>query len=470
VVGRADTAVLPMRFGNAADVAATAQRLLAAESKPDTPAATLIMPEPRNNTVLVRSESQAAQERAITLVRQLDESLNGESNIQVVKLRNADATKLAQTLRSVLSGTPVAAASSPTPAAAGTSGATSAVVGVMDSPISRSGDGGAAGGAIILADAATNSLIITASPPVFRGLREVIEKLDTRRPQVFIEVLIAEVSNERLKELGVQWQSIIGLKDNPGALASLANAVGRNAIVGTASDLNLGFVARALETEADANILSSPNLLTLDNEEARIVIGKNVPITTGKFTLSGDSGGANPFQTIERRDVGIKLKVRPQVSDSGAIQLFVSQEVSSVAPSATGNNEQVFNVRSIDSKVLVDDGKIAVLGGLLEDDASRSVDKVPVLGDAPLVGGLFRSTSKKRNKTNLMVFLRPQVLRDVEASTALTRNKLDLIREAQQDTRAKPGPALNGQWGLPSMRLADQVPATPGPEPTTPSP
>ncbi|MEY3201761.1 MAG: hypothetical protein RIR70_1311 [Pseudomonadota bacterium] len=445
MAGRAETTVVAMRFGSASDVAAMAQRLLAAEAKPDTPAATVVIAEPRNNTILVRSESQAAQERAVALVRQLDESLNTESHIQVVKLRNADATKLAQTLRSVLTGVPAPAASSAAPTSittagqAGLGGATSAVPGAAEMSAARGGDsGGPAGSTSIQADVATNSLIITAPPPVFRTLREVIEKLDTRRPQVFIEVLITEVSNERLKEMGVQWQSILGLKDNPNALASIA--LGRNAIVGTASDLNLGFVARALETEADANILSSPNLLTLDNEEARIVIGKNVPITTGKFTLAGDGGGGNPFQTIERRDVGIKLKVRPQVSDSGSIRLFLSQEVSSVAPSAAGNSEQVFNVRSIDSNVLVDDGKIAVLGGLLDDDASRSVDKVPALGDAPLVGGLFRNTNKKRNKTNLMVFLRPQVLRDVDASAALTKEKIDLIRDAQKNSAAKPGP------------------------------
>lgn len=455
VPGRGETAVVPLRAGTATEIAAAATRLLSSDTRADTPTATVILAEPRNNTVLVRAESTAAQERAISLVRQLDVSAGSEAAIQVVRLRNADAVKLAQTLRGIIGNT--SAGTSPL------SGTTSAVPATSEP--SRSD----AGGTGIQADAATNSLIITAPPPVFRSLREVIDKLDVRRAQVFVEALIAEVSSDRSNEFGIQWQDVSGAAKNSTQIIGGSNlsarggggnildtaanlgTVGRGLNIGVVKGtvtlpgvgeiLNLGFLARALETEANANILSTPNLLTLDNEEARIVIGQNVPILTGQFSQTGGNAVTNPFQTFERRDVGISLKVRPQISESGAIRLFISQEVSSVAPESTSAG-LVFNKRSIDSTVLVDDGKIVVLGGLLKDDASNSEDKVPLLGDLPGIGTLFRYDKKTRGKTNLMVFLRPLVLRDEAAADSVTQSRMNQLRDTQKSPAAQPGPIL----------------------------
>ena len=462
VPGRGETSIVMLRQGNATDVAAAVTRLLASDTKTDTPSAIVILPEPSNNSVLVRAESTAAQERAVALVRQLDDTLNPESTIQVVRLRNADAVQLAATLRGIISGVPAPAA-----AVASPSGTTSAVPGAASATSAAAP--ATPGGTSIQSDAATNSLIITASPPVFRTLRAVIDKLDARRAQVFVEALIAEVSSDRSNEFGIQWQDVSGAAKNSLQVIGGTNLSGRGSggnildasanlgsvgrglnigvvkgtvtVPGLGEILNLGFLARALETEANANILSTPNLLTLDNEEARIVIGQNVPILTGQFSQAGSSAVTNPFQTFERRDVGISLRVRPQISESGAIRLFISQEVSSVAPESTSAG-LVFNKRSIDSTVLVDDGKIVVLGGLLKDDASISEDKVPVLGDLPGVGVLFRYDKKARTKTNLMVFLRPTVLRDEAASSAVTQSRMSQIRDAQQTPAAQPGPVL----------------------------
>ena len=460
VPGRGETSIVTLRQGNATDVAAAVTRLLASDTKADTPSAIVILAEPSNNSVLVRAESTAAQERAVALVRQLDDTLNPDNTIQVVRLRNADAVQLAATLRGIVTGvTPAAAVASPSSTTSAVPGAASATSAAAPAT---------PGGTSIQSDAATNSLIITASPPVFRTLRAVIDKLDARRAQVFVEALIAEVSSDRSNEFGIQWQDVSGAGKSStqiiggtklsggGVGGNIVDAssnfgtVGRGLSIGVVKGtvtvpgvgeiLNLGFLARALETEANANILSTPNLLTLDNEEARIVIGQNVPILTGQFSQTGGTV-SNPFQTFERRDVGISLKVRPQISESGAIRLFISQEVSSIA-TESNTAGQVFNKRSIDSTVLVDDGKIVVLGGLLKDDASITEDKVPVLGDLPGIGVLFRYDKKTRTKTNLMVFLRPTVLRDEAASSAVTQSRMNQIRDAQQTPAAQPGPVL----------------------------
>lgn len=464
--GRGEPSVVVLRKGSAAEVASMASRLLAVDAKADSPSSTVVLAEPRNNSVLVRAESAAAQERAVALVQQLDETLVADSNIHVVRLRNAEAAKLAQTLRGIVTGAPIGASGSA--AVAGLSGTTSAVPASAEPANTRS-DTPMAGGVSIQADPSTNSLILSAPPPMMRTLREVIDKLDARRAQVFVEALIAEVSNDRSSEFGIQWQDLSGagagstrlvggtnlgqrggggnIIDAAANIGSLGRGLNIGVVKGTVTlpgvgqVLNLSVLARVLETEANANILSTPNLLTLDNEEARIVIGQNVPILTGQFSQTGGNAVSNPFQTFERRDVGISLRVKPQISESGAIRLFISQEVSSVAPESSSAG-LVFNKRSIDSTVLVDDGKIVVLGGLLKDEASASDDKVPVLGDLPGIGPLFRYEKKGRAKTNLMVFLRPLVLRDEAASSAIAQDRLNQIREAEQTPGAQPGPVV----------------------------
>jgi general secretion pathway protein D len=302
-------------------------------------------------------------------------------------------------------------------------------------------------------------------------LRAVIDKLDARRAQVFVESLIAEVSAEKAAEFGVQWQSSLGNKGdtNIGLLGTNFKVGGANLIalasqgasgtltpssgmnMGVAHNYNgnyvLGFLARFLQTTGDGNVLSTPNLLTLDNEEAKIVIGQNVPFVTGQYTSNNtNAGSVNPFQTIERKDVGLTLRVKPQISENGTVKLQIYQEVSRLDPasinSATG---LITNKRSIESSVLVEDGAIVVLGGLLQDDYGNSQERIPGLGDVPLFGNLFRAESRNRKKTNLMVFLRPVVVRDGTATEGLSMDRYEQMRGAQIQAQPPNSP------GLPAM-------------------
>ena len=330
---------------------------------------------------------------------------------------------------------------------------------------------GQVGGAQIQADPATNTLIIIAPDPMYRNLRAVIDQLDTRRAQVFIESLIVEVTSDQAAEFGIQWQgglghmqqgastgivggtnfggagqNIIGIAQNPATVGTGLNigvARGQITLPGVGVVTNLQFLARALETSAKANILSTPNILTLDNEEARIVVGQNVPFITGQF-VSGASAGAvtvNPFQTIERRDVGLTLRVRPQVSEGGSIKLVIYQEVSSVLDT-TSPAGVTTNMRAIETNVLVDDGAIVVLGGLVQDNVSNTIEKVPVLGDIPIFGHLFRFETRKQQKTNLMVFLRPFIVRDDAAMRGVTVDRYDRMRRLEESTAPAPHSVL----------------------------
>jgi general secretion pathway protein D len=223
---------------------------------------------------------------------------------------------------------------------------------------------------------------------------------------------------------------------------------------------NLGMLARALESDANANILSTPTLLTLDNEEAKIVIGQNVPFVTGQYAQTGTTTTPTPFQTIERRDVGLTLKVRPQVSEGGAVKLQIYQEISSLRPTTTAS-DVITDKRSIDSTVLVDDGRIIVLGGLIQDTVQDNVDKVPLLGNIPLLGHLFKVEKRNRMKTNLMVFMRPRVLRDVASSDALSSDRYEFIRQKQAEFRMEPHPILPDMQTdlLPDLKMAPLPPA-----------
>jgi general secretion pathway protein D len=338
---------------------------------------------------------------------------------------------------------------------------------------------------VVAADPATNSLIITAPEPIYRNLRAVIDKLDARRVQVYIESLIVEISAERAMEMGVQWQflgqptgsvGVIGGTNLPprGSGSNIIDAatnilgIGRGLNVGVVSTkpllgtgtatgsvgvgpINLAFLARALETEAGANILATPNLVTLDNEEARIIIGQNVPFVTGSFSNTGGAGGAvNPFQTIERKDVGTTLRVRPQVAEGGTVRMQIFQEVSSVQDASLAAG-LITNKRAIESNVLVDDGQMVVLGGLIEERLEGNISMVPGLGRLPVVGNLFRYDNRKRVKTNLMVFLRPIVLRNPDASYGVTADRYDYIRLMQGDSRVTPSELLPERQMRPSV-------------------
>ncbi|MCM2340008.1 type II secretion system secretin GspD [Rhodoferax sp.] len=454
-----DVEVIPLQHAIASDLAPLVLRLLGSSAsgapagQADTSFKTTLIAEPRANALILRAANGAQLALARSLVARLDQPETGGSNgaagnIHVVYLKNADATKMAATLRAAISG---GAASVAAPAAA-TGAAGSAAVAQATT------------GGQIQADVATNSLIITAPEPQYRQLRAVIDKLDGRRAQVFVESLIAEVSADRAAEFGIQWQGPLGKAGDGviGLLGSNFGTGGKNIInlatagatggVAAPRGLNfgavqqtngvyvLGFLARFLEDSGSGNVLSTPNLLTLDNEEAKIVIGQNVPFVTGQFTNTGSNNGSvNPFQTIERKDVGLTLKVKPQISENGTVKLAIYQEVSNVlASSVNAPNGPTTNKRTIESNVLVEDGAIVVLGGLLQDEYSGNEEKVPGLGDVPLFGNLFKSEARNRKKTNLMVFLRPVVVRDAQATDQLSLDRYDLMRAGLQTAQPKP--------------------------------
>ncbi len=438
--------VVPIRHAIASDIAVMVNRLLepgAAAPGGDAGRISLLA-DSRNNTVIVRAPSEARANLARSLIAKLDQPTAMPGNVHVVYLKNAEASKLALTLRAV-----VAADTSATTPAAPSSPASPAP---MQGPLPTGGSAG-----FIQADPATNTLIITASETVYRNLRSVIDQLDARRAQVYIESLIVEVSATRAAEFGVQWAGLSGDAAsnyrvggitgfgtggdnliNQAAASTTGGALppGNGLSIGifrqTAGQLSLGALARALASDDDANILSMPNLITLDNEEAKIIVGQNVPFITGQYTTTASGGGAgvNPFQTIERKDIGLSLRVRPQISEGGTVKMAIYQETSSVQD-ATGSAGIITNKRSIDTNVLVDDGQIIVLGGLIDDSMREGVVKVPGLGDIPILGNLFKYQKRSRVKTNLMVFLRPTVIRSSEQSVNLTNNRYDFIRNAE---------------------------------------
>ncbi len=305
----------------------------------------------------------------------------------------------------------------------------------------------------IQADEATNALIITAGPDVIRRMRSIIRQLDIRRAQVLVESIIAEISNNTGKEFSSQFAvgpakdssgttipvgvgnfggagGIIGLLS--GDPSTIGNAIGNGITFGVGSNdgARFAFLLKALSSDAATNILSTPSIVTLDNQEATIVIAQNVPFLTGSFTTSG-TGASNPFQTIERQDVGITLKVTPQINDGNTIKLEIDQEVSNVSASAAANGGIVTNKRQITTSVLVEDGEILVLGGLIDDKLRDEVSKVPVLGDIPLLGWLFRSHQTSKEKQNLMVFMRPSIMRDAGAAAFHTNRKYNYLRAQQ---------------------------------------
>ena len=481
-----DPVILPLKHASALDVAQTLNRLLSDTPAQGAPALeatqrVTVVADARSNSIIVRSDNPSRITRLRGLVASLDSPTSAAGNIHVVYMKNAEAVKVAETLRAIYAGS-AAAARPPAATAAGTAlPPLGAAIAPPLTPAANAPTG------IIQADAATNSIIITAPDAVYNDLRAAIDKLDRRRAQVYIEALIAEVSAQTAAEFGIQWQelgavgttdtaargfggtnfgttgqNILGIAQNPATVGRGLNIGvlrGRVSIPGLAGQaLNVGLLVRALETNGNTNILSTPTLLTLDNEEARIVVGQNVPFLTGQYAVSGAATTPTPFQTIERRDVGLTLKIRPQISEGGTVRLQIYQEVSSVQDS-TNAAGVVTSKRSVESAVLVDDGQMVVIGGLIQDSLTDSIEKVPGLGDIPIIGGLFQYRSRARGKTNLMVFLRPTVLRDANSADALTGERYEYILGEQARTRPAPHPLLpEGEPpGLP-LRLSPLAP------------
>ncbi len=394
-----------------------------------------VVPDTRTNSLLLRSDNPGRIAQLRSLIDKLDVPARATGSTRVIYLKHAEALKLVEILRGML--------------------AASQAPGGPPGAAAPGGRPGTAAPSLIQADEATNSIIINASDTVYNNLRTVIEQLDVRRAQVYVEALIVEMTADAALELGVQWAgattsgaNTIGAAANfPSAAPSLAAAAAANSLgpaaaialspaglsVGVLRSGSLGALARALQSNTENNVLSTPTLLTLDNFQAKIVVGQNVPFVTGSFaqatTTTPGAGAVNPFQTIERKDVGLTLRIKPQISEGGAIRLEIYQEVSSIARSVlTGASDIITNKRSIETKVVVDDGTTVVLGGLIDNTITQTQEAIPLLGSIPYLGALFRYKKETRAKTNLMVFLRPVIIRSADDSFRVTTDRYDYLR------------------------------------------
>jgi general secretion pathway protein D len=476
-----------------------------------------VMVDPRSNALIVRAANPVRLAYMRSVIEKLDQPTQRggpTGNIWVVYLKNADATKLATVLRAAFAGagggaggtttgttptgqTRTSTAQQGNVTTLGSTQAGGTASAQATAPVAASPEPSTGG--FIQADPSTNSLVITAPEPLYRQIRATIDQLDARRAQVFVESMIVKMDANKAAEFGFQWQNIWGKRGDttiPGAGTnfrsgtdnildlSAAAARGRDgaadllAAGGVASGLNigvlkkigdfytLGALAHFLETNGGANVLSTPNLVALDNEEAKIVIGQNVPFVTGTFTNTGTGTGAiNPFQTIERQDVGLTLRIKSQIGEGGTIRMTIFQENSSVT-AISPTTGPTTDKSSIETTVVVDDGQVMVLGGLLKDEYTDNEDRVPGLGSIPVVGNLFRSESRTRIKTNLMVFLRPVVVRDQPRADALTLDRYEAIRSLQQGAQPKPSILVPVNEAPVLPPLAAPAPAQPASVPT----
>ena len=490
-----DVEVVPVRHAIASDLAALVQKLgdggMVVPGVPGSGGGLSVLADARSNTLIVRAASPARLAAARALIEQLDRpGIGGPAGqFNVVYLKNADATKLATVLRAAFgggsggggstgSGSPTGMPLAGNPGLGGAgAGAT-----VANTPLSAAAQPSTGG--FIQADPATNSLVISAPEPLYRQIRAVIDQLDGRRAQVYVESMIVEMDATKAAELGFQWQGLLGKSGDrlglvagtnfgtsannilnvtaagaSGNIAGLAGAANNGLNLGLLNLTNgiytLGALARFLETVQGTNILSTPNLVALDNEEAKIVVGQNVPFVTGSFTNTGSAGATvNPFQTVERKDVGLTLKIKPQIGEGGVVRMSVFQENSSVVGSSVTNaNGPTTNKNSLETTVVVDDGQIMVLGGQMKESYVDGESKVPLLGDMPVMGALFRSENRQRTKSILLVFLRPVVIRDSQAASALSIDRYEAIRARQQDAQPAPSQVMpiNSAPMLPSL-------------------
>jgi len=490
----ADTVVLPVKYASAVEMASQLNKLMQEASTGAANAAdggrVTIVPDLRGNSLLVRADTAGRLSKIRSLLTLLDQPSQAGANVRVVYLRNAEASRVAQTLRSLLSSEAGSSQAPTTPAAN---------AGNNTAQASKAADNNSGPlGNMIQADSASNALIMNVPDAMYQNLRNVIDMLDRRRAQVFVEALVMEVSAERAQEVGIQWQSLSGLgkggtsviggtnfpgTSNPGILnvatggtagiSALAGSSGMTIgiskgtvnIPGVGQVLNLGLLARALEKEADGNVLSTPNLMTLDNEEAKIVIGQNVPFLTGSYSNTGNASGSgnssvsSPFQTYERKDVGLTLKLTPQISEGGLVKMKILQEVSSVEETSRNNPAGLTtNKRAIETTVTVDDGSIVAIGGLIQESVSDGENKVPLLGDLPVLGWLFKYQQKQRKKTNLMVFLKPTILRDDAAARNVAGDRYDyVIGERQRQDGKLPLNAADAYQSTPAGGLLQQL-------------
>ncbi|WP_437881257.1 type II secretion system secretin GspD [Pseudomonas sp. LRF_L74] len=393
-------------------------------------AGTRVIADARTNRLIILGPP-AARSRLANLARSLDIPSSRSANTRVIRLRYNDAKSLAETLGDVAEGLK-------TPETTG---------GQSQGQTQQSGK---PQNILIRADESLNALVLLADPDTVATLEDIVRRLDTPRAQVMVEAAIVEFSGDISDALGVQWAvdarggtggaGGVNFSNTGLSVGTVLQAIQSGelddsttlpdgAIIGIGSS-NFGALVTALSSNSKSNLLSTPSLLTLDNQQAEILVGQNVPFQTGSYTTDS-SGSSNPFTTIEREDIGVTLKVTPHINDGATLRLEVEQEISSIAPSTTLNSQAVdlvTNKRSIKSTILADDGQVIVLGGLIQDDVTSTNSKVPLLGDIPFLGRLFRSTSDTHTKRNLMVFLRPTVVRDKAGMSALSGKKYSDIR------------------------------------------
>ena len=484
--GDGDFDFIRLEHASSAEIVRVINSLSSAQGA-DAAGAARVVADERTNSIIVSGE-QSQRLRLRTLITYLDTPLEAGGDTQVRYLRYADAEKLAAKLKEQ-SGAAVAAAGGAAAAQA------AAAPGGVDKSVT------------IWAEPETTPLVVTAPPKTMRSLMSVVDRLDVRRAQVIIEAMLVEVSNDASRDLGVNWvvdgsgdnflvglfnQSIAGV--NIGDIArgvqdpeSIENLPGGFTIGGGRvedSGTNFAAILRALASNGDTNVVSMPSVITLDNEEAQIKVAQEVPFLTGTFTNTGGTGGAvNPFQTIERKEVGNILKITPQITDEDTILLKIEQEASGIAAAAAqvSTTDLVTNKRTITTRVLVDDGGMLVLGGLIEDRLTESESRVPLLGKIPVIGALFRVRNTQKTKTNLMVFIRPRVLRTAEQAAIETNSKYNYLRDlqlgrndgkvrmipgAQQPTLPPVvGPAQPTQLPPPPSSLESFSPVNPDPQP-----
>lgn len=521
----ADLEIIPLEHAIASEMVPLLQQLVnsgtastgANRSLSEPALDSTLMADSRSNSLIVRAANPAKLQQIRSLAARLDQpAIQNETsagNIHVVYLKHADAVSLAETLRAAIrtleQTAPAAnqqAAAQATNTAGNHAGVGNQRVGMALNSSDNSGGLGnqsalALGqmqmpsvGGLVQADPNTNSLIITAPAPLYRQLRTVIDKLDSRRAQVLVESLIVEVNDDKLAEFGVQWQAAVGKNGGTlGAIGTNSSLNGANLLNITAAiasgdaaaqagalgslgqGMNLAIAPKAfgqyylgalvnfLQNDKSINILSKPNLLTLDNQEARIIIGENVPFVTGSYAnTGGNSGAVNPFTTVERKDVGVMLRIRPTINENGTIRLTVNQESSAVKESTRADPNGVTTTkRSIESTIVVDDGSMVMLGGLMEDQYGTAQDKVPVLGDIPVVGNLFRSENRVGSKTNMMVFLRPVVLRDGQSAGDFANERYNAIRGIQQSVQPSPSLMLSNVSQSPVLPSLDGLSDSP---------
>lgn len=411
-----------------------------------------LVADPRTNSLLV-SGNKGFREKIARIVRRLDAQVKDTRNIQVVSLRFANATELAPIIESLATGRTV-----PTGGAAGAAG--------------QGGTTATGQLTMVQADEQTNSLIITARPDRMRELLSIIGRLDVRRSQVLVEVIIAELFRVKDAELGIQWiganNDLLDISidpDNGGSVSTDSqfrqfSQLGVGSLAGLISGGDYSFLAlaTALDNDSDVNILSTPSLLTMDNEEAEITVGQEVPFVTGSFTSVGDSTQPNnPFQTIERKNVGLTLKITPQISEGDAVKMSIEQEISNINAQQTANlgrGEIITNQRTIRTNVVVDNKSILVLGGLIDDVVTETEQRVPFIGDIPILGEAFTSRGSNKSKRNLMLFIQPTILRNNYQNLNATGKRYREMREAQLDKYQR-GVPLIGEAEQPLLQPRD---------------